>query len=437
MDSTIVGILGLVIFLIMLFLGMPVSFSMLFSGFWGLCYLRSADAAFNLVSKDIFIQFSAYSLTVVPMFVFMGFIAYHSGIGAGLFKLSYRAIGHFRGGLALAAQVACAIFGAICGSLAASVATIGTIAYPEMKKFDYADSLSAASIAAGASIGSLIPPSVLFIIYGISAEQSIGRLFLAGVFPGILLTLANMVVIYILCRRNAQLGPAGKRSTFKEIVATLNEGLIEVIIVFIVSLGGLFIGWFSPTEAGAVGALALLIVTAIQKKMDWPKLKAALLDTTKLSAMIFLLIAGATVFGHFFALSRIPANLATWVTMLNVPDFVVLLCIVLIYFLLGMFIDSLALILLTVPIFYPLVVGSMGYDPIWFGAIIILVAVMGAITPPVGLNLFIMKSVAPSVAVSSIFKGVWPFVLALLICIILIIIFPEIAIWLPQVVYGS
>jgi len=437
MDSTIVGILGLVIFLIMLFLGMPVSFSMLFSGFWGLCYLRSADAAFNLVSKDIFIRFSAYSLTVVPMFVFMGFIAYHSGIGAGLFKLSYRAIGHFRGGLALAAQVACAIFGAICGSLAASVATIGTIAYPEMKKFDYADSLSAASIAAGASIGSLIPPSVLFIIYGISAEQSIGRLFLAGVFPGILLTLANMVVIYILCRRNAQLGPAGKRSTFKEIVATLNEGLIEVIIVFIVSLGGLFIGWFSPTEAGAVGALALLIVTAIQKKMDWPKLKAALLDTTKLSAMIFLLIAGATVFGHFFALSRIPANLATWVTMLNVPDFVVLLCIVLIYFLLGMFIDSLALILLTVPIFYPLVVGSMGYDPIWFGAIIILVAVMGAITPPVGLNLFIMKSVAPSVAVSSIFKGVWPFVLALLICIILIIIFPEIAIWLPQVVYGS
>ena len=437
MDSTIVGILGLVIFLIMLFLGMPVSFSMLFSGFWGLCYLRSADAAFNLVSKDIFIQFSAYSLTVVPMFVFMGFIAYHSGIGAGLFKLSYRAIGHFRGGLALAAQVACAIFGAICGSLAASVATIGTIAYLEMKKFDYADSLSAASIAAGASIGSLIPPSVLFIIYGISAEQSIGRLFLAGVFPGILLTLANMVVIYILCRRNAQLGPAGKRSTFKEIVATLNEGLIEVIIVFIVSLGGLFIGWFSPTEAGAVGALALLIVTAIQKKMDWPKLKAALLDTTKLSAMIFLLIAGATVFGHFFALSRIPANLATWVTMLNVPDFVVLLCIVLIYFLLGMFIDSLALILLTVPIFYPLVVGSMGYDPIWFGAIIILVAVMGAITPPVGLNLFIMKSVAPSVAVSSIFKGVWPFVLALLICIILIIIFPEIAIWLPQVVYGS
>ncbi|NLM20654.1 MAG: TRAP transporter large permease, partial [Peptococcaceae bacterium] len=343
MDSTIVGLLGMLIFLVMLFLGMPVSFAMLLSGFWGLWYLRSADAAFNLVCKDIFIQFSAYSLTVVPMFVFMGFVAYHSGIGAGLFKLSYRAIGHFRGGLALAAQVACAIFGAICGSLAASVATIGTIAYPEMKKFNYADSLSSASIAAGASIGSLIPPSVLFIIYGISAEQSIGRLFLAGVFPGILLTLANMVVIYILCRRNPQLGPAaGKRSSLKEIVATLNEGLIEVIIVFVVSLGGLFIGWFSPTEAGAVGALALLIVTAVQKKMDWPKLKASLLDTTKLSAMIFLLIAGATVFGHFFALSRIPANLATWVTMFNLPNFVVIMLIILIYFLLGMFIDSLS-----------------------------------------------------------------------------------------------
>ncbi|NLL51245.1 MAG: TRAP transporter large permease [Peptococcaceae bacterium] len=437
MDPTIVGLLGLIVFLAMLFLGMPVSFAMLLSGFWGLWYLRSADAAFNLVCKDIFIQFSAYSLTVVPMFVFMGFVAYYSGIGAGLFKLSYKVIGHFRGGLALAAQLACAIFGAICGSLAASVATIGTIAYPEMKKFNYADSLSSASIAAGASIGSLIPPSVLFIIYGISAEQSIGRLFLAGIFPGILLTLTNMVVIYILCRRNPQLGPAGERSTLKDIVAALNEGLIEVIIVFVVSLGGLFIGWFSPTEAGAVGALALLIVTAVQKKMDWPKLKASLLDTTKLSAMIFLLIAGATVFGHFFALSRIPANLATWVTMFNLPNFVVIMLIILIYFLLGMFIDSLALILLTVPIFYPLIVGTMGYDPIWFGAIIILVAVMGAITPPVGLNLFIMKSVAPSLAVSSIFKGVWPFVLALLFCIILIIIFPEIAIWLPQVVYGS
>lgn len=437
MSPELTGLFGLLIFIIILFLGMPVSYSMLLTGFWGLCFLRSPDAAFNIISKDIFSNFSSYSFTVVPMFVFMGFVAYYSGIGAGLFRLSHKAIGHHRGGLALAAQLACAVFGAICGSLAASVATIGTIAYPEMKRYHYADELSASSIAAGASIGSLIPPSVLFIIYGIATEQSIGRLFLAGVMPGILLTVANMITIYILCKRNPLLGPAVEKARFKEVIATLNDGLIEVIIVFVVSLGGLFIGWFTPTEAGAVGALSLLLITLIEKKIDLAKLKSALLDTTKLSAMIFLLVAAATVYGRFFAISRIPFKLGTWVTGFDIPSFAVMGLIILIYLVLGCIIDALALILLTVPIFYPLVVGTLGYDPIWFGVIILLVAVMGSITPPVGLNIYVMKSVAPSVKIETLFKGIWPFVGALLICIAIIIAFPPIATWLPNLVFGN
>ncbi len=435
MDPVITGLLGLLVFIVLLFLGMPVSYAMLFTGFWGLCYLRSPSAAFDIVSKDIFSNFSSYSFTVVPMFVFMGFVAYYSGIGAGLFRLSHKIIGHFRGGLALAAQLACALFGAICGALAASVATIGTIAFPEMKKYNYHDSLSASSIAAGASIGSLIPPSVLFIIYGIATEQSIGRLFLAGVFPGILLTVANMITIYILCRINPSLGPAAPKAGLKEIVATLNEGLIEVIVVFVVSLGGLFIGWFTPTEAGAIGALSLLVLTLLERKMDWQKLVATLFDTTKLSAMIFLLVAGATVYGRFFALTRIPFQLGTWVTGFNLPSFAVMALIIFIYLILGCIIDALALILLTIPIFYPLVVKTLGYDPIWFGVIVLLVAVMGSITPPVGLNIFVMKSVAPSVKMETLFKGVWPFVGALLVCIAIIIAFPPIATWLPNMVF--
>jgi len=435
MSPIIIGILGLILFLIIIFTGMPVSFSMLFTGFWGLCILRSPTAAFDIISKDVFTNFSSYTFTVVPMFVFMGFVAYRSGIGQGLFKLSHKLIGHYRGGLALAAQLACALFGAICGSLAASVATIGTIAFPEMKRYNYADSLSASSIAAGASIGSLIPPSVLFIIYGIATEQSIGQLFLAGVLPGVLLTSLNMLTIALLCKFNPTLAPVSPKTPFHEAISEIRNGLVEILIVFIISLGGLFIGWFTPTEAGAVGSLSLLFITLLEKKLDWKNLKLAILDTTKLSAMIFLLVAGATVFGRFFALTRIPFELGSIVTQFHLAPGIVMAIIILLYLILGCFIDALALILLTIPIFYPLVVKTFGYDPIWFGVIILLCAVMGSITPPVGLNIYVMKSVAPSVKLETMFKGVWPFVGALIVCIALIIIFPGIATILPRLVY--
>ncbi len=435
MDPAIIGVICFAIFLLVVFSGVPISYAMLIVGFWGICYLRSPASAFDIVSKDVFTSFSSYSLTVIPMFVFMGFIAYHSGIGGQLFRLSHKFVGHYRGGLALASQVACALFGAICGSLAASVATIGSIAHPEMKKYNYDSSLSTGCIAAGASIGSLIPPSVLFIIYGIAAEQSIGRLFLAGILPGILMMLLYMITIVILTTRDPLLAPAAPKAGWKERIDAFRGGLVEVIIVFVLSLGGLFLGWFTPTEAGAVGAISLLVITLFEKKMDWNKLKASLLDTTKLTAMIFLLVAGASVFGRFFALTRIPFELGSWVAGLDVPSFVIMGTIIIIYLLLGFIIDALALILLTIPIFYPVVVISLGYDPIWFGVIVLLVVSMGVVTPPIGLNVYIIKGVAPEVPIEKIFKGVWPFVLADLTLVIILIAFPQIVTVLPDMLF--
>jgi tripartite ATP-independent transporter DctM subunit len=414
---------------------MPISYAMLFTGFWGLCYLRSPSAAFDIVAKDLLSVFSSYSLTVIPMFIFMGFIALHSGIGGSLFNLSHKFLGHLRGGLALASEAACALFGAVCGSSTATVATIGTIALPEMKKYNYDSSLSTASIAAGASLGSLIPPSVLFIIYGIATEQSIGKLFLAGILPGILLMVLYMLTIVILTAYNPSLAPAGQKATWGERINAFRGGLAEVILVFIVSLGGLFLGWFTPTEAGAVGAISLIVISFAEKKMNWNKTKAALLDTTKLTAMIFLLVAGATVFGRFFALTRIPFELGTWVTGLDMPPFAVFGVIIIIYLVLGCFIDALALMLLTIPIFYPLVVTTLGYDPIWFGVIILLVVSMGVITPPIGLNVYVIKGVAPEVPLETIFKGVWPFVIAILVCIVILMAFPQIATVLPNMFF--
>ena len=241
-----------------------------------------------------------------------------------------------------------------------------------------------------------------------------------------------MLTIAVWCKYNPSLAPAGEKSTWSERIDAFRGGLIEVFIVFIVSLGGLFLGWFTPTEAGAVGAICLLVITLLEKKMNWDKTMLALLDSTKLSAMIFLLIAGATVFGRFFALTRIPFNLGMWVTGMNIPPFAVLMVVLLIYLILGCFIDALALMLLTIPIFYPLVVTTMGYDPIWFGVVMLLVVNMGVITPPIGLNVFVVKGVAPDVPLETIFKGIWPFLIAIVVCIIILILFPQIATVLPD-----
>ncbi|NLM76861.1 MAG: TRAP transporter large permease [Ruminococcaceae bacterium] len=377
---------------------------------------------------------STASLSVIPMFIWMGFIAFYSGVGSNLFRFTYKLIGHRKGGLAMATQIACAIFGAICGSNTATAATMGAIALPEMRKYHYDDSLSSASVAAGGALGVLIPPSVIFIVYGIQTEQSIGKLFIAGVIPGLLLMLLYIMTIGLVVSRKPDLGPAGPRFTWRERLSGVQNGLVEVFFTFCVSLGGLFAGWFTPTEAGAIGAASILLVTLLRRQLNWENLKKSLLATVKTTAMIMLIVAAAVVFGRFIAVSRLPYALATWASSLPLPPFAVLSIILLIYLLLGCVIDALALILLTIPIFYPVAVNVLGYDPIWFGVIIVLIVALGVITPPVGMNVFIIQGVVKDLPVERIFKGVWPFVLALFICIAILVVFPQLVTFLPALV---
>lgn len=432
MSSLNIGLLGILLFFILLFLRMPVAFAMAITGFLGFSYLTSAGAGYRMLVSEIYNTFASYSLNVIIMFVWMGFLAFYSGIGSRLYIFAYRLIGHLPGGLAIATQLACGAFGAICGSNTASAATMGAIALPEMRKYNYDTSLATASIAAGGVLGVLIPPSVIFILYGMATEQSIGKLFMAGIIPGLLLMILYMLTIYILTLRNPELAPAGPRSTWKERFEALRGGLFEVFFIFSLSVGGLFAGWFTPTEAGAVGAAGVLLIGLIKRQLDWDKIKKSLLDTTRTTAMIMLIIAGAIIFGRFIAISRIPFELATIIESILLPSFMVLAIILFIHLILGCFIDALALVLLTTPIFYPIVVNNLGYDPIWFGVIVVLIVAMGVITPPVGINVYIIKGVVPDVELETIFKGIWPFLIAIFICIALLIIFPALATFLPS-----
>ena len=434
MSAEIVGVIGIVVLLALIALRVPIAYSMLLVGFLGFSLLVSPAAAVNMVSTELFSNFSSYTLCVIPMFVWMGFIAYYSGVGTGLYTLVYRLIGHRPGGLAIATQGACAIFGAICGSNTATAATMGAIALPEMRKYKYDDSLSTASVAAAGALGILIPPSVIFIVYGAATEQSIGKLFISGIIPGILLMVLYMLTIFILVKINPEIAPAGQKFTFKEKIQALKGGLFEIIITFIISIGGLFAGYFSATEAGAIGAGSILLITLLRRQLKWDGFIKSLKDTTRTSAMIMLLVAGAMVFGRFIAVSRLPFEMANWAANLNLPPFMIMAVILIIYLILGCFIDALALVLLTVPIFYPVVVEVLGYNPIWFGVIVVLVVAMGVITPPVGMNVFIIKGVAKDVPLETIFKGVWPFVIAIFVCIALLIIFPQLATFLPGLI---
>ncbi|MFA4885711.1 MAG: TRAP transporter large permease [Desulfotomaculaceae bacterium] len=431
MTSLTIGLIGILAFLALIALRMPIAIAMALAGFAGFSFMVSPQAALNMVAKEMYSNLSSYSLSVIPMFVWMGFLAYYSGIGTKLYIFAYKLIGHYPGGLAIATQVACAVFGAICGSNTATAATMGAIALPEMKKYKYDTSLATASVAAGGVLGVLIPPSVIFIVYGMATEQSVGKLFMAGILPGILLMLLYIAAIYILTLRNPSLGPAGPKSNWRERIDAMRGGLGEVLFVFVLSIGGLFAGWFTPTEAGAVGAAGVLGVSLVERRLSWEGFKKSLVDTTRTSAMIMFMVAGAVMFGRFMAVSRVPFELANWAGALALPSFAIMAIIIFIYLVLGCLIDALALVLLTIPIFYPVAVTTLGYDPIWFGVIIVMVVAMGVITPPVGMNVYIIKGIVPDVPLEVIFKGVWPFLIAILVCIAMLMVFPQIATFLP------
>jgi tripartite ATP-independent transporter DctM subunit len=432
MSPTTIGIIGIIALLVFLFIRMPVGFVMAMVGFVGFGWIVSFDASLNLLAKDMVGTFASYNLTVIPLFVLMGQLAFYSGISSRLFDAAYKWIGHLPGGLAVATIGACAGFATICGSTNATAATIGAVALPEMKRYNYKPILATGVVAAGGSLGILIPPSVIFIIYGILTEQSIGKLFMAGILPGLLLATLFILTIVIWVTIKPDLGPRGPKTTFKEKIKSLS-GLIETLIIFVLVMGGLFAGIFTPTEAGALGAFFALIVALIRRNLSWKGFLSALSDTTRISCMIMVIVAGATVFGHFLAVSRIPYDIASWISSFDLPPVVIMCFIIFIYLIGGCFMDSLGLIMLTIPIFFP-VVMDLGYDPIWFGVIIVLVTEMGVVTPPVGPNVYVVSGIARDVPLTTIFKGIIPFLMAMIVATGIILIFPQIATFLPSLI---
>ncbi|HNY72321.1 MAG TPA: TRAP transporter large permease [Syntrophales bacterium] len=423
------GIVGFALLIALMFLRIPVAFVMAMVGFVGFGWLVSWPAALSLLARDFFSVFSSYNLTVIPLFILMGQVAHYSGISGRLFNAAHKFIGHLPGGLAMATIGACAFFAAICGSTTATSATMATVALPQMKKFNYDPALATGVVAAGGTLGILIPPSTIFIIYGIMTEQSVGKLFVAGVLPGILLAALFALVILVWSRLQPGLCALAPKASWREKFASL-AGVIETIALFFIVMGGLFVGLFTPTEAAGIGALGTYVIALIGRNLTWRSFVRSLSETVRISCMIMTIVAGATVFGHFLAVTTIPTEVGAWVAGLPVPPVVVMALIIVTYLFLGCLMDSLAMIMLTIPVFYP-VVTTLGYDPIWFGVIIVMVGGMGVITPPVGINVYVVAGIARDVPLHIIFKGSAYLMCAMIILSALLIIFPQIALWLP------
>jgi tripartite ATP-independent transporter DctM subunit len=428
---TLVGIIGILVLLAVLFLlGMPVGFAMGIVGFLGFWYVVSFQAAITVVGTDIWTTFSSYGLTVVPLFILLGYLAFNSGIAERLYNAAYRWFGHWRGGLAVATIGADELFAAICGSNTATAATMGAVALPQMKKYGYDTILSSGTVVTGGTLGTVMPPSVVLIIIGLQTEQSIIKLFLGGILPAIVLGLLFVLTIFVMCRIDPRWGPAGPKTHIKDKLTSLT-GIIEAIIIFVLVIGGLYFGWFTPTEAGAVGVFFTLCVTVPFGRLNLKGLLGSIVDTLKISSMVFFLVTGAIIFGRFLAVTRLPFRVAEFASGLPVSPYVILAIILMIYLIGGCFIDSLGFLVLTIPIFFPLGM-ELGFDPIWYSIILTMVTTMGAITPPVGVNIYVVKALAPDIELGTIFKGVSFFLMACLVCIFILILFPEIVLVIPR-----
>lgn len=427
-----VGIAGCILLLVLLAASLPVAFSMAVVGFFGFAVIVSPEAAATIITIDLYDTFSSYSLTVIPLFILMGQVSFHSGISRRLFDAAYHLLGHLPGGLAMATVGACTAFGAICGSSPATAATMSLVAIPEMKRYKYDMELSCGTVAAGGSLGMLIPPSVVFIVYAILTEQSVGKLFIAGVVPGIIIAILFCLTIYINCLRKPSLGPAGEKFTIAQKLKSLG-GVGETLALFFVVIGGMFAGFFTPTEAAAIGAAGSIIIAALRGTISMKMMIRSLNETVRTSCMVMIIVVGAVIFGHFLAVTRIPFELATYLSSLSLPGWMIIAMIILFYFFVGCFVDALALILLTIPIFYPVIL-ELGYNPIWFGVMIVIVTQMGVISPPVGVNVYVVSGIERDVPLQKIFRGAMPFLISLLLAAILLVLFPQICLFLPDLV---
>jgi tripartite ATP-independent transporter DctM subunit len=430
MSLNAIGTIGIAILVVLMILRMPIFAAMALIGFVGFSYIVSPGAGLHVLSKDIISTSISYGFSVIPLFILMGNLLGVSGVSRKLYYAAYRWIGHFPGGLAMATIWACAAFGAICGSQVATAATIGIVAIPEMRKYRYDLSLATGSAAAGGLLGGFIPPSVPLAIYGIMAGESIGKLFVAGIMPGILIGAFYTAAIVIITRRNPLLGPAAEKAPWREKLKVL-ASVWETLVLFILVIGGLFAGFFTPTEAAGIGAGGALLLGLIRRNIAWQAFKECLFDTLRTSCMVMIILVGATTFSHFLIVTKIPLSLASWVGGLNLPTNVIMLAMLVVFIFIGCWMETLPVMIFTIPVISP-VCAARNIDPIWFGVFLVVALSIGMLTPPVAINAYTIKGIAPDVPLGTIFKGLTPFTLAVTAATVVMVFFPGIVTFLPN-----
>ncbi|MDF2467403.1 MAG: siaT 5 [Ramlibacter sp.] len=408
----------------------PLAFAMGLVGFGGIAFTRGLNPALASTAQVVYETGFAYTLSVIPLFILMGNFVARAGLAHELFQAAYAFIGHLRGGLAHATVAACAGFGAICGSSIATAATMSKVAYPSMRKLGYSASLSTGVMAAGGTLGIMIPPSTILVIYGIITETSIGKLFAAGVIPGILTALMLMAGIAIITARDPEHAPPGERTSWPDRWKAL-RGIWGVIVLVIVVLGGIYGGFFTATEGAGFGAAGAFLFALARGRLTWQVLFNVLVESARTTAMLFTLLIAATLFANFVNFTTMPGDLKEWITHLGLSPTMIIAAMMLIYVVLGTVMEELTMVLLTIPLFFP-IVTSLGFDPVWFGVLIVMIVQIGLISPPVGMNLFVLNALLPGVGLGQIFRGCWPFVLVLIFMLGLLIAFPQISLWLPS-----
>lgn len=428
------GLFGMVAMLFMLLMRLPVAFTMFLVGFFGIAFLNGWNSAWSLLASETFTLASSPELIVIPLFIFMGNIASKSGMSSKLFDAAYAIVGSMRGGLASATILGCGGFAALSGSSVASALTMGKVALTEMDRFDYHKRLSSGVVAAGGTLGILIPPSTGFVIYAILTEQSIGRLFLAGILPGVLLTLLFILIITIICTIDPKYGPSGPETSLSEKMLAIRNAA-PIFLVVLVTIGGMYAGIFSPVEASAVGAVIVLILALINGSISINNVFEASRDAVVTTATVMLILIAAHLINPFIALSNLPDLAEEILLSFNFGTYGTLILILFIYLILGCFLEGFAMLVLTLPIFFP-IIQTLEIDPIWFGVLVVITLEMGLISPPVGINVFIVKSVARDTELADIFRGVLPFWCMMLLCIGILITFPQISLLLPSTMFN-
>ena len=426
-----IGFFVIILLFVLFTLGLEIGFAMALAGFIGFAAIVNIPAALNLVAKDIYQVFSSYGFTVIPLFVLMGQLGASGGVARNLYDSAYKFIGHIPGGLAIGTVAAATAFKAICGSSPATAATFATIAVPEMDRYGYDKRLSCGTVATVGTLGVLIPPSVTLIVYGILTETSIGKLFLAGIIPGLIVAFSFAITLYGWCKINPKIGPKGNKSTWGDRIRSLPP-VLWVLLIFILVVGGLMMGLFTPTEGGSIGTFAVLLLTLAKRDMNFKRFTQALNDTLRIACMVISLIAGATILGHFFAVTRTPYLVAEWLGTLPLDRNIIMIIIFAIYLIGGSFIEDLAFLILATPIFLPLIL-KLGYDPVWFGVIVCVITMIGIILPPMAINVFVVSGVT-KVPIGTIYKGIYPFIIGLYICLFIFLFFPQISLWLPNLI---